>query len=219
MIISITLLILNLGLFILGLFVASTDAQGSFVFILFVPLMLLFSFIALLRAKNRGHKLLIQMSLGSFFIVIGFVFTSAVPFLNFIPKAMVSGVSAGFESLTGETPYAWTRKRNDVVNLIQEEIKDQGGKRMDLSRLPLALKWERVCVLETTLDDELAKKLVRLDFKFSEFVSPKSHVFALVFVRDKNQTISYVVTLPPEARTLANYSGKCFPREEASFTI
>ncbi len=115
---SILFMLIALGAFLFSCVVIPTDAQGIFIFIFTLPIILVALALAYLTTRNslltsaqaiwlkRVNKIV------SIFILMFFV-SAPIPVLNFYPAAIVLSTSKVFELMVGMPARDWFKQRNN----------------------------------------------------------------------------------------------------------
>lgn len=187
--------IATIGVFIFSLIVMTTDAQGIFIFIFTIPVMIGLGLFSVFISKKfiSSNKYFLQFSK---FVIIGLLLFSVsglVPVLNRIPFATVDFLIRGFTYTVGKTPRQYFKDRNDLQKLIQTELLASSGIKLDFSKINTAHNWTRLCIFTPYTSDLIADQLAGENFKLSQYSdiasSDSIHVVALF---DKNSLTNYL---------------------------
>lgn len=98
--------------FVFSCFAAASDVQGAYVFFLLGPVTLLLFAVAHFTARLARtlrpvlSRAVSWASLGGLVFVVAFFVSAFVGPLSAFPEGVIDAVSAGYEAITGETPYA-----------------------------------------------------------------------------------------------------------------
>ncbi len=222
--IGIILVILNAILFFGSCVIMTTDAQGAFVFILSIPLILLdlaaTYYLAKKLGPTSGHGKSLWRAFqahaifGAFFMISLFV-----PVLQVFPLVVVGITSKAFEFVVGKTPYQWAKDRNDAGAMVQRELEKSKGQRLDLRKLPTPYDWNTACFLPPYTDQKQGSKIMGFDWPeiYYHRISTSDGITLLVLHQDKS--VSYYIELKRPAADFAKIEPKCFPREKAVFEL
>jgi hypothetical protein len=126
---------------------------------------------------------------------------------------MIRGVSLAFEAWTGENPYVWTRRRNDVSLMIDNLVKEARGKEINFSKIDAANDWDRVCFIDSQTEDAVVSSIVGSEkFKLSVFNwTSKEKVTVVIFMDGKDS--AYVVFYPLKKHDFTALNGSCLKKE------
>lgn len=109
--------VLAVATFVAACVITASDAQGAFVFIFALPLLLLFLGAAFAMSGRKSARLnrITRYGIGLFSVYLFLFFLSAVvPTLQFVARGSVEGISRVFEAVTGKTPYAFFRTETET---------------------------------------------------------------------------------------------------------
>lgn len=210
------------GVFLFSCFAAASDAQGALIFILLGPVVLLLLAGALVlvslpaSAGSGAARTLRWLSAAGLGFVVAFFALAFIPPARPFPAAVIGAVAAAYEAVTGESPYAAARRGNDVGAMIDAALAASSGERLDLSALPTAKPWDRVCVLRPYTDNAAARPVLGLegwDIEMYSAIATSDSICTLVFIDGKR--VSYVYELPRGKADLASLGGRCFARAAA----
>lgn len=175
----------SFGLFAASLLIMTTDAQGVFVFILSLPLIVILGALALgLSRKLKSEApLFLRGTQIHFGALVLFCVMSFIPGVNAVPRAGMDALLWGFSQATGKSPRQYFRDRNDLQKLILDQIQATGGGTIDFSPIRTANNWDRLCVFPPYTSDEVASAAVGAPFDLSTYAeiasSDSIHVLAL----------------------------------------
>lgn len=215
MILAIGFLIISLGVFLFGCFAAASDAQGAILFIFIIPVILGLLGYNIYWSRKNFKRTINVISISGFVFTTLFVVFAFVPGLNLFPATVVGFVSKGFELVTGQTPYAWTREKNDVLALVNRDLKTPES--MDMSTYKTSRDWKRVCFMGPYTTDEAASKILGYKYPLSQISSVNSSdsITTLAFSDDK--TIVYFLDYPRSIADFHKLSGQCVEKRKAKF--
>lgn len=107
-IISVLTPFLVAAIFVMSAVITASDAQGAIIFIFSLPVLAVLLFLGHFLSHKRSPIRTI-IFLETIFLIL-FVTSAFVPSFNFFSQSIVSGISKGFEHVTGMTPYEWGRQ-------------------------------------------------------------------------------------------------------------
>lgn len=222
--IAILALIAAKVVFVYCCFAAASDAQGAVIFVLGGPVVLGTLLIALFTARRlqRGGPAVGAMLkwiavAGLAFVVLFFVCAFARPLRPF-PNAVIGGVAAAYEGITGETPYMAAHRKQDALSIMRNDLARHQGQELDLAHLPTSRDWGHVCIFGPRTDNATASALLGLknwDIETYSKVATSDAISTLVFVAGRH--VEYVVEFPNDEGSFAKLGKQCFPREKALF--
>ena len=208
--IAILALIAAIVVFAYCCFAAASDAQGAVIFVLGGPIVLGAFIVALLAARRLqrdtpmiGAVIKWIAAAGLAFVVLFFVCAFARPLRPF-PNAVIGGVAAAYESLTGETPYMAAHRKQDILSMIRNHLAQRQGRELDLAHLPTGRDWGHVCIFGPHTDNATASAVLGLknwDIETYSKIAASDAISTLVFV----------------AGSFENLGKQCFTREKAVF--
>lgn len=189
MILTIIFLILALAAFLVGCVVAASDAQGAIFFIFVIPVVLGLLGYNIYWSRKNFKRVINVISISGFIFTTLFVVFAFVPGLNLFPATVVGFVARGFEAVTGKTPYAWTRERNDIVMHVNRDLKTP--EELNMSEYTVSKDWHRVC------------------FETKEVTN------TLTFFYEDTEV--YKLEYPKSLAEFGKLNGKCIPKAKARF--
>lgn len=189
MILTIVFLILALAAFLAGCVVAASDAQGAIFFIFVIPIVLGLLGYNIFWSRKNFNRIINVVSISGFIFTTLFVVFAFVPVLDQFPATVVGIVARGFEAMTGKSPYAWTRERNDIVVHVNRDLKTP--EELNMSDYPVSKDWHRVCFEARDVTNTLT-----------------------YFYKDHEV---YKLDYPKSLAEFSKLSGKCIPKEKAKF--
>jgi hypothetical protein len=206
-------LLVTLPLLALACYYAASDAQGAVVFFVFYPAILAVWLLVLRQERRRGKAS--PLTLGALAFLVLFLVTAFTPGPS-LPGLCIRVVAEGFEALTGETPYARTRRQGDVRGQL-EKLVQSGRRPIEFSALETALSWERVCIFSPYTTDDHAREILGFDWQLSLYsqIGSSDRVTTLVFADQKR--VAYVVDYSREEYDFAKLGGQCLARDAARF--
>jgi hypothetical protein len=108
-------LLASLALFLLSCYSAASDAQGAILFLFTLPLCALLCAAAWIvnratKTRPAASNAVVWGARGGLTVLALFLASAFVAPLQFVPNALIGGVAAAFEAVTGLSPYAWERR-------------------------------------------------------------------------------------------------------------
>ena len=215
-------LVVAIALFVFTCFTAASDAQGAILFLFTGPVVLGLSagsvvFSLLARRAGQG-RIILGMSGAAALFLVAFFLTAFLPSLRAFPEAVIGGVAAAYQAVTGESPYTSAHKSHDVVGMLRGELAFSNGARLDISRLRTRRDWDRVCILGPYANEAAAREVLGVkdwDNRLLSQITASEAISALVFL--KGGKISYAVDFPRNEADFAKLSLNCYPRVTAVF--
>lgn len=128
-----------LFVFSIGLFIYAS--LSSTIFIVLTSSCVLV--INLFLAKKKMNRTMSVLSLGGIIFTLLFVILAFIPGLAVIPAGIMSSISNGFEMVTGKTFYETTHKSNDILRLLNRDLKTP--ETIDMSSYESKNHWNKVC--------------------------------------------------------------------------
>lgn len=200
--------------FVYACFVAASDAQGAVGLIFLLPIVIILFLISAMIAQKKKFKSARIASIAGVVFTGLFLIFSFIPGLSTLPVSIISGVSTGFEMVTGKSPYAWTRTKNDILFSLNSDLKKS---KFIMSQYETQNEWKKICFLGPYTIDEDGKKIIGFDIKLSNYsmVSTSDSVTSLLFVNDSR--LSYFIDYPRSMADFSKLSGQCFEKDSAVF--
>lgn len=197
----------------------TSDAQGVFVFIVTLPVIVLLSTLGISVSKkiDNNPNNYLKLSKSTIAGISLFIILSFIPFLNAVPIAVMEGIVSSFEFVTGKTPRQYFSDRNNLSKLIKDELQKTSGLRVDFSKIETAYNWNRLCLFTPYTSDLVAENLTGSAFKlstYSDIGSSDSIHFIGLF--DEKSFVNYV-NLKRSEMDFSLSESVCIPRGDASF--
>lgn len=209
--------------FIFSCVVTLSDAQGAFVFIFTIPIMVA----ALAISYVSGRKLAkLQHTFRSIykipvFISLAFILfflCSFISVLRPLPDTVLKFVGVTFESVTGMSPYLYFKTKKSFTYLLSEKLKETDQSKISFSEMDVSFAWDRVCIFGPYTNKDKARLVLNLDFDIEKRsgIHVLDSVNALVFLFEGK--VNQVVDLE---RSIVDFSevDMCYDRNNATFKI
>lgn len=216
---TILLLLALPALLIFSIFATVTDAQGMFVFFFTLPVMV-FALVGCYLLTDSGSRLrlvtkIIALLIASFFVC------APIPKVNKIyPGILFAATTKIFTSITGKTPYAWSKERQNLEILLDKFLAGEPGPEIDFARFQPPRSWDTLCTFPPYTDNNAAKKLHRQEWDI-ELYAPgiaTSDSISVVALLDGKGS-SYIQAYPRGKLDFAGLGARCFPKAKAKFNL
>jgi hypothetical protein len=196
-------------------FTASTDAQGALVFILVLPLCYWMARVSEKHAAKRRSRIPRLIAAGMKYFLGIYLITLFLPMPFNVPNQMIHQVAEIYKARTGESPYQWARRRNDIYAMLEKQIELSQGGEIDFSKIDPMNDWDRVCFLDPEMDDVTASRVTQSEkFKLSPFTSDLKNRRTVLLFMDDDQ-MAYIAQYPVAKYDFTKLIGTCIKRKDS----
>lgn len=211
-------IVITLAAFLFSCMIIPTDAQGAFIFIFTLPVMVLSSIIGYFVAKKNNLDVLKVLNSAAI-ILVGLFFVSAfVPGLHFFSDGIINGSTKAFTAFMGETPKKYFSRRNNMYQLIQDELDKTQRQKIDFTKIDSRYDWNRLCFFDNNSKQAAVDSSVGQSFDlkmYNPYKDDPTHRQVLIFI--ENKSTSYYTWYKPSELDFTKYIGQCIERSKAVF--
>lgn len=215
--------LLSLVVFIGSCIITLSDGQGALIFIFSIPILFLLQAVAFLISKKlmamETHtKRLVLVPIVFSILVLMFIVTSFIPYLQKIPHTFLEFVGTSFTTITSKTPYTYFKERSSFENKLTSELANPELQSIQFSELDVTFAWDTLCLFGPYTNNQKARSILKLDWNIEERsqIHASDSINALVFLYQGK--VNKVIDLK---RSIADFQNleTCLDRTQTKFEI